>query len=216
MAGQGPSRRELLQAMTVAATASAFTGFSRWSFAHAQSMPQHERIVSSQVQVRPDYTPQFFTLAEYRTLDHLTDLILPADYASSSSQTVPAKKLGQPGARDVGVAEFVDFIVFNDPTLQPRFRSGLKWLDQAALPSSSFVDLKPTQQHALLDRLAYAKQHRSDEKPGQEFFALARRYTVMGFYTTREGLQSLDFPGLRFYATSPGCTHTDNPEHAGL
>ena len=38
----------------------------------------------------------------------------------------------------------------------------------------------------------------------------------MGFYTTRIGLESLDYPGLKFYATSPGCTHHGNPEHGSM
>ena len=72
------------------------------------------------------------------------------------------------------------------------------------------------QQHALLERLAYKAHQRETEKAGQQFFRLFRRYTVMGFYTTRIGLESLDYPGLKFYAASPGCTHTGNPEHLGL
>jgi hypothetical protein len=51
---------------------------------------------------------------------------------------------------------------------------------------------------------------------GQQFFQLVCRYIVMVFYTTRIGLESLGFPGLSFYATSPGCTHHGNPEHIGL
>jgi hypothetical protein len=76
--------------------------------------------------------------------------------------------------------------------------------------------LAPAQQHALLERLAYKPHQRETEKAGQQFFRLFRRYTVMGFYTTRIGLESLDYPGLKFYAASPGCTHTGNPEHLGL
>jgi hypothetical protein len=69
---------------------------------------------------------------------------------------------------------------------------------------------------ALLERLAYKSKHRPNETTGQQFFLLFRRYTVMGFYTTRVGLESLDFPGLKFYSESPGCPHHDNPEHTGL
>ena len=38
----------------------------------------------------------------------------------------------------------------------------------------------------------------------------------MGYYTTRVGMESLDFPGFKFYHASPGCPHHDNPEHIGL
>ena len=189
MAGQGPSRRELIQAMTIAAAASTFGGFARWNFAHAESMAHHEQDSAIKPLVRPVYTPQFFTPSEYRTVDELSELILPAVSVSTASKTTNARAVRQPGARDVGVAEFIDFTVFSEPALQPRFRDGLRWLDQAAAPASSFISLSAEQQHAILNRLAYAKYHRKGEVPGQQFFILMRRYTVMGFYTTREGLE---------------------------
>lgn len=216
MAGQGPSRRELLQAMAVAAAASSFSGFSRWNFALADSMDHHAGEPVNPLHTRPIYTPQFFTPLEYKIIDELSDLILPPVAAESAADARSVHSARQPGARDVGVAEFIDFTVSSDPALQPPFRDGLRWLNQAAAPGHSFIDISRKQQCAILDRLAFVKQHRENEKAGQQFFALARRYTVMGFYTTREGLESLKFPGLSFYSTSPGCTHPDNPEHAGL
>jgi hypothetical protein len=197
VAGQGPSRRELLQAFTLASAAGAFPGFARWSFAFASG--QNEV-------VQPAYHPQFFSSSQQQTIEVLSELILPATFDA-------AHKL-QPGAKAAGVAEFIDFMVFSDSTLQAPFRDGLHWLDHAG--PSPFVSLPPEEQHAILERIAYRAKHRKSEKAGQDFFQLARRYTVMGFYTTRIGLESLDYPGLTFYHTPPGCTHHDNPEHVGL
>jgi hypothetical protein len=202
MAGQRPSRRELLQALTLAGAASAFPGFCRWGFALGETSEQASAVV------HPVYQPQFFTPSQYKTIEVLSDLILPAVHDSEG-------KL-QPGAKEAGVAEFVDFMVFSDPSLQPNFREGLKWLDHAAAPASAFVGLTAAEQNALLERLAYKAKHKDGEKPGQDFFLLFRKYTVMGFYTSRIGLESLDFPGLKFYGESPGCTHPGNPEHVGL
>ena len=193
MAGQGPSRRELLQALTLASAASAFTGFSRWGYAFAEEQAQEV--------VHPIYRPQFFSPTEYQTIEVLAETILPA---------IP----GSPGAKEAGVAEFIDFMVFSDPSQQAPFVDGLRWLDHAG--GKQFVTLTATEQNALLEQLAYKAKQRAEEKPGQEFFQLMRRYAVMGFYTTRVGLQSLDYPGLTFYTASPGCTHHDNPEHRGL
>jgi gluconate 2-dehydrogenase gamma chain len=193
LAGQGASRRELLQALTLASAASAFSGFSRWSFAFTEAPAK----------VNPVYRPQFFSLSQYRTIELLAGLILPA---------IPPAA----GAREAGVAEFIDFMVFSDTTLQAPFRDGLQWLDRASVLAADFVSLTPVQQNALLERLAYKAKQQESEKAGQKFFLLVRKYTVMGFYTTRIGLQSLDYPGLTFYATSPGCTHAGNPEHVGL
>jgi hypothetical protein len=187
MAGQGPSRRELLEAMTFASLASAFTGFSRWGYAFAEEPGQDV--------VHPVYQPQFFSPAEYRTVETLTEIILP-------------------GAKEAGVAEFIDFSVVSEASQQASFRDGLHWLDQAA--GGSFAALPQGEQVALLERLAYKAKQRPEEAAGQQFFLLFRKYTVMGFYTTRVGLESLDFPGLKFYAASPGCPHHDNPEHTGL
>ena len=48
------------------------------------------------------------------------------------------------------------------------------------------------------------------------FFRLLREYTVMGFYTTRIGLEELGYPGLRTYSKSPECPHVNDPEHRHL
>jgi len=205
MAGQGPSRRELLQALAAAGFASAFSGFSRWSYALAEQTHEHHH-PDAPVQIgNAAYAPQFFTPSEYKAVDTLADLILPATEGGS-----------QPGAKDAGVAEFIDFMVYSDASIQAQFRDGLAWMDKASKPAAGFVDLSAAQQNGPLERLAYKAKHRDGEKAGQQFFTLFRKYTVMGFYTSRTGLESLDYPGLKFYASSPGCAHEGNPEHVGL
>jgi gluconate 2-dehydrogenase gamma chain len=200
MAGQSPSRRELLQAMSLAALAGTAPGFSRWCFAfdHASEEDRQDKAPPCPSQ----YTPQFFTSSEYETIEVLTELILPSTDG--------------PGAKEVGVAEFIDFWVRNDPPLQKQFRDGLTWLDRAGGKGRRFAQLSQTEQKEILDRLAYKRNQRPNEMAGQVFFRLVRRYTVMGFYTTQIGLEALDYPGLKFYPTSPGCPHPDNPEHIGL
>jgi hypothetical protein len=216
MAGQGPSRRELLQALTLASAAAAFTGFGRWGYAFAENAAHHHDTPKSDPGPHTNYNPQFFTPSEYHSVDVLCALILPATTSLAHPEDGTKTYKTQPGAREAGVAEFIDFMVFSDPTLQETFRNGLQWMDRASAPASTFADLAAPQQDALLQRLAFAAKHRAEEKVGQEFFKLMRRYTVMGFYTTRIGLESLDYPGLTFYASSPGCTHHGNPEHVGI
>jgi gluconate 2-dehydrogenase gamma chain len=194
--------------LTLASTASVFSGFSRWSYALGATTAHDGHSPSPQRTVRPVYRPQFFSQSQYRTVEVLADLILPAIYDGSQES--------QPGAKEAGVAEFIDFMVFSDAAIQAPFHDGLQWLDHADTPAAPFVNLAAEEQNALLERLAYKAKQRDDEKAGQQFFYLFRRYTVMGFYTTRIGLESLNYPGLTFYATSPGCTHPGNPEHIGL
>jgi gluconate 2-dehydrogenase gamma chain len=196
MAGQSPTRRQVLQAFSLAALAGAAPGFSRWCFALG------EQSGASQTPSPTSYKPQFFTPEEYRSIEILTELILPSDDG--------------PGAKEAGVAEFIDFMVKSDASLHEPFRRGLAWLDHASGTQRSFAELPAAEQTGLLDRLAYKKNHRAQDKPGQDFFKLVRRYTVMGFYTTKIGLEALDFPGLKFYAKSPACKHPDNRDHAGV
>lgn len=201
MGGQSLERREVLRVMSLAAAASQFPGFRRWAFA-CEHGPAGEGLAKS---APGTYQPQFFSPEEYATLERLTDLIIPSDRT--------------PGAREAGVSEFIDFMVASDPEIQYRFRYGLSWIDTHAqwLHSKAFRDLTTEQQTQMLERLAYKDKHRPREDDGQAFFKLLREYTVMGFYTSRVGLEELDFPGLKMvYDEMPGCPHLDDPEHKHL
>jgi gluconate 2-dehydrogenase gamma chain len=189
MAGQGLERREILRAMARAAAASQFPGFHRWAFAceHVGAPAQDSKLSS--------YTPRFFTLPEYQLVERLTEMILPSD--------------GSPGAREAGVGEFIDFMVFSDPGIQYRFRYGLTWLNTRSeeLYGKTFSGVTADEQSNILQHLAYNDHYRPGEDEGRKFFKLIREYTIMGFYTSRIGLEQLDYPGLKFYSESPGCPH---------
>ncbi len=203
MAGQGLERREILRVLALAAGASGMPGFSKWSFACGHG-------TEPTLQVRPTrYTPRFFTPDEYAAIEILSDAILPSD--------------GTPGARDAGVSEFIDFVVWSDPDVQYRFRYGLSWLDAHARASGArdFRALSTDARNALLRPLAEtspidgAPADASFEE-GRQFFALVREYTLMGFYTSRIGLEQLGYPGLQIYTELPGCPHPDDPAHEHL
>jgi gluconate 2-dehydrogenase gamma chain len=198
LANQSPDRREMLELIALAAAASRFPGFARWVCA-----PQHaEHPVDES---RPHtYQPQFFTPTEFAVLDGLSEIIIPKDES--------------PGAREAGVAEFIDFMVANDPELQWAFRYGLDWLNAraTALHGSAFSALSEDHQTALLRPLAFRESAAPTDADGREFFALLRRYTVMGYYTSRIGMEELNCPSLKFYSESPACPHTGDPEHRHL
>jgi len=198
MARQNVERREILRIVTIAAGVAAFPGFSKWTFACGHP-------AEAFAQVKPaSYTPVFFNATEYALVELLCALIIPSDET--------------PGAREAGVAEFVDLMVSRDAALQPRFRAGLRWLEAHSrkLRGKPFASLAPEQQITTLESLAYKRKFRPGEEPGREFFDLIREYAVMGFYTSEVGLKQLDFPGLQFYAESPACPHKDDPEHRHL
>jgi gluconate 2-dehydrogenase gamma chain len=198
MAGQGVERREVLRILAIASVAAQFPGFTRWTFAC-----EHVSADSAQIK-NATYSPKFFTPAEYSSMERLTEMIIPSD--------------GGAGAREAGVSEFVDFMVWSDSSLQYKFRLGLGWLDAHSdrLHSKTFIALDPAQQNEILLHLAYTKEFREGEEDGRVFFDLMREYTLMGFYTSRVGMEELDYPGLKFYSESPSCPHVNDREHLHL
>jgi len=197
LANQSPDRREILEFIALAAAAGRFPGFARWVCA-----PQHMEHPTDEP--RPHtYQPLFFTPAEFAAIDQLTETIIPRDES--------------PGAHDAGVAEFIDFMAASDPEVQWPFRYGLDWLNarSQARFGAALAAISETQIAELLRPLAYGAAPPADAD-GRAFFALLRRYTVMGYYTSRIGLQELNYPGLKLYSESPACPHANDPEHKHL
>ena len=199
MAGQGIERRDVLRMLALAATVSEWPGFERWSFAFADESADARQTPSSAP--RPPYRPRFLTADEYALAAGLASLIIPTDET--------------PGAAEAGVAEFIDTMAAHDRALQPRLRRGLAWLQARSrlLHGRRFDELSTADQIAFLEHLAHAARHRRGEEEGRRFFQLIREYTVMGFYTSRVGLEQLGYPGLRTYAESPGCPDPSDPLH---
>jgi gluconate 2-dehydrogenase gamma chain len=198
MAGQNFERREVLRALALGAAASRFPGFERWAFA---CQHEHASYAPQKLAAGP-YEPRFFTPDEYAIIQRLTELIIPSD--------------GTPGAREAGVAEFVDFMASTDPAIQYPFRYGAGWLDSHALwlEGRRFLELSPEQQTSMLEHLAYKEHHRAGEEDGRRFFELIREYTVMGFYTSRVGLEELGDPGLTMvHDQMPGCPDPEAEDH---
>jgi gluconate 2-dehydrogenase gamma chain len=149
------------------------------------------------------YTPQFFELEEFRTVEILTDMIIPTDE--------------KPGAREAQVAHYIDFIVFSaaefKPELQQEWIEGLQLLDHASRTKhgESFNMLSSAQREALLTEMSLPEQNAQANHPGYSFYRLAKEMTVEGFYSSRVGLMDvLEYKGLTYLSSFPGCTH---PEH---
>jgi gluconate 2-dehydrogenase gamma chain len=198
VAGQDIQRREILRVMGVAAVAAHFPGFVRWAYAaeHPSAGP---------APIRPAaYTPQFFASQDYAVIERLTQLIIPSDET--------------PGAREAGVAEFVDFMVAHDQEQQQAMRTGLAWFRAHVERTfgQAFLALTEQQQVSALEPLAYRSKYREGEEAGREFFRRIRELTTMGFYTSKIGYQELDNPALRVYSQSPACPHSNDPAHRHL
>jgi len=198
MAGQGIHRREVLRIMGTAAAVAQFPGFSKWGFACGH-------IGKAALLVKPaQYQPQFFSSTEYPVVERLAEMIIPSD--------------STPGAKEAGVAEFIDSMIANTSDDQYPFRMGLAWLNARAeqMNGKPFLELTADQQNSLLTPLAFKEKVRPGEEDGRKFFVLMRNYTVTGFYTSEIGYKELDNPALKFYSQSPECPHKDDPEHKHL
>jgi hypothetical protein len=198
MAGQNWERREVLRVIAIAAGASHYPGFNRWAFA------QHHTSTAGNAGNRSagPYVRQFFSDREYAIVERITDIIIPTD--------------DTPGARDAGVAEFIDFMVARDESIQYRFRFGTQWIDSHSrwLHGSGFLEIRPEEQFDMLQHLAYKDKYRPREEDGRRYFDLIREYTVMGFYTSRIGMQELEDPMLKMhYEHMPGCPDPDADDH---
>jgi len=219
MGGQGMERREILRYIGIASIAGTFPGFRRWVFACPQGHSESVAPKSS-----AEYKPLFFSPEHYRMVEHIAEMIIPED--------------DTPGAKQAGVAEFIDFMVANrvpvstsrevrstDDAIeigndaQSRFLAGLDWMNAHCHSEfgRTFLDSSSEQQSSLLEELAYKAKFKPTTESGRAFFQMMRDYTVVGYYTTRIGLESLGYPGLRtHWPKMPGCAHPDNPEHVNL
>jgi len=129
--------------------------------------------------------PKALSPQQFRTLERLTDLIIPIDN-------------GKPGALQAGVPAWIDALLNVNEDLKSRYVTGLAWLDTTitAQHKTVFVSATPAQQTALLDVIAFKENRTPDNAPGVDFFILARRMTVDGFYTSDLGIRDLN-PGGR-------------------
>jgi len=220
LGGQSIERREILRYIGIAAVAGTFPGFGKWAFACPQDHPQPASAASPSA----PYKPLFFSPEHYQIVEHIAEMIIPED--------------GTPGARQAGVAEFIDFMVANRVPVsgsrdvrrtedaiemgndaQAAFLLGIDWINARCQGEfgHAFMECTPEQQNNLFEELAYKEKFRPTTELGREFFRMIRDYTVVGYYTTKIGLESLGYPGLRTsWPKMPGCNHPDDPEHAHL
>lgn len=220
MGGQGVERREILRYIGIATVASSFPGFSKWAFACSHDTSQSPSSTSP----RSSYAPLFLSAQQYRMVEHLAEMIIPED--------------DTPGAKQAGVAEFIDFMLASRVPVsgsrdvrstadaieagndaQVRFISGLNWMNMRSHSDfgHDFTDCTAEQQNGMLEGLAYQNKFKPNTETGRAFFQMMRDYTVVGYYTTKIGLESIGYPGLRgIWPKMPGCSHPDDPEHLKL
>ena len=184
-------RRTLLKLISAAPVAAGFV----WTEAEALEAHQQARAARTAGQgSRALFKPKFFTAHEYATVRVLVDLIIPKDERSGS-------------ATDAGVPEFMDFMMVDQPTRQTAMRGGLAWIDRECLDryDKLFLACTAAQQTALLDDIAWPQRGAPALAHGINFFTSFRDLTSSGFWTTKMGIDDLQYLGNTGVAEWKGC-----------
>lgn len=146
-----------------------------------------------------EYRPEFFSSSQFEMLDALTEIILPHDDHSL-------------GANAAKVARYIDVIVADGT---PEFR--MMWSDGLATVASfareryqkDFASCDARHKDAIVAEMA-----RNEHSPAtalEHFFAILKRATVDGYYTSRIGIhQELGYKGNTAIDEFPGCSHQEH------
>lgn len=173
-------RREMVRLLAAAPLAMAFD----WTPQEVERARGAVLATRKAASAGAQFEPQFFTAHEYETVRILVDLILPRDERSGS-------------ATDAGVPEFMDFIVADQQGRQTAMRGGLAWIDVQCKRrfGSTFVECAVEQRTELLDELAWPERARPELSHGVAFFTSFRDLTASGFWSSRMGVEDLQYLG---------------------
>lgn len=179
-------RRDALKILLAAPAAT-------FSWSDAEAMQAASAAQTARAAATP-FVPKFFTATEFKFVGVLADIIIPKDERSGS-------------ATDAGVPEFMDFIVFDQPARQVAMRGGLAWLDHECQErfDKIFLDCSDAQRAAVLDDIAWPAKAKPEFAHGVAFFNSFRDLTASGFWTTRMGIDDLQYLGNRSVARWNGC-----------
>jgi hypothetical protein len=196
-AAAGIGRREALQRVGSVPLAAGLA----LSPARLQAAQEHVHKAAAKAPHGKPSPPKFFTLAEWAAVRALADAVIPRDERSGS-------------ATDALVPEFIDFIL-DDPLAEPRdrerlqtqVRGGLAWLDRECRGrlGRPFVECAAGERTAVLDDIAWPEKARPEMSPGAAFFTLFRDLVASGFWSSRMGVEDLQYAGNTFVAEWKGC-----------
>jgi gluconate 2-dehydrogenase gamma chain len=187
------SRRDILRTLAVGAVSgSVLQVIPAKAAEYAHQTVRNERAASA----AGKYAPKFFSAHQYEMLTNLCDTILPKDEKSG-------------GAVEAGAPEFIDLLTSENEEWQVALGGGLQWLDGLCSDrySNLFLDCTPEQKKEVLDLIAFRKNAKQDSSLSQGvfFFAFLRRLTCDGFYTSKIGIEDLQYIGNTALREFPGC-----------
>ena len=156
----------------------------------------HQMVHKEKAAAAGKYTPKYFSVHQYETLKTLCDAIIPKDEQSG-------------GAVEAGAPEFIDLLCSENEEFQLHIGGGLNWLDNACQDryEHTFLECTPAQKKEVLELIAYRKNAKANPSltQGIAFFARLRQMTCDAFYTSKIGIEDLQYIGNTALAEFPGC-----------
>jgi hypothetical protein len=137
----------------------------------------------------------FFTPAQHKLVDELTETIIPKDSHSG-------------GAKDAKVADFIEQTVGGggDKEQQELWRDGLRLIDSMSqhYTGKTFLDGSPEDRVAVLTVLSDNEQ--MTDLLEVRFYKQLKHLTVLGYYTSSVGIHDeMEYKGNRYNQEFIGC-----------
>jgi gluconate 2-dehydrogenase gamma chain len=193
MTTHGISRRDVLRTLAVGVA-----GGSVLQVIPLEAAELTHQLVRKEKAAAPagKYTPKYFTAKQYDAILSLCDAIIPKDEKSA-------------GALEAGAPEFIDLLTSENDEYQLALGGGLMWLDTHCIDQYGkvFMECTPEQRREILDLIAFRKNAKKDPglSQGVAFFAFLRQLTCDGYYTSKIGIQDLQYIGNVTRSEWPGC-----------
>src|SRR5215471_21139741 len=189
----GISRRDVLKTLAAGAAGGSVLQVIPLQAAEvAHQMVRKEKATTA----AGNYVPKYFTVKQYETLTSLCDAIIPRDEKSG-------------GAVDAGAPEFIDLLTSENAEFQNRLGGGLMWLDSYCIDhyGKVYMESLPEQRKEVVELIAYRKNAKANPEiqQGVAFFAVLRNMTCDGFYTSKIGIDDLQYIGNVTRSEWPGC-----------
>jgi len=193
MSTTGISRRDVLKTLALSAA-----GGSVLQVIPLEAAELAHQMVHKEKAAAPTgkYVLKYFTAKQYETLTWLCDTIIPKDDKSG-------------GAVEAGAPEFIDLLTSENDEFQLALGGGLMWLDSHCIDlyGKTFMECTPDQRKEAVDLIAYRKNAKTNPElhQGVAFFAFLRNMTCDGFYTSKIGIEDLQYIGNVTRREWPGC-----------
>jgi hypothetical protein len=126
----------------------------------------------------------FFTEEERKKLSVLVDIIMPKDAES-------------PAATEVGVVDFMEFIMKDKTSYKTRMRGGLMWLDYESDEkfTKKFTELSQAEVIQIVDEVAWPDKAKPEYSGAVKWFNMLRNLTCSGYFSTQAGWKYMGYVG---------------------